>query len=330
MNKAYRVAVVGATGMVGETFVKVLQERKFPVGSIAFFASERSIGKTIAFHGQDYPVEVLNASSFDRGFDFCLFSAGGETSLKFAPIAKEKGAVVIDNSSAWRMYPEIPLVVPECNGPVLKKQDRIIANPNCSTIQSVVPLKVIDDLFKLKRVIYNSYQAVSGSGYKGVFDLEKGTKGEKPSFYARPIYDNCFPHIDDFLENGYTKEEKKMMEETRKILGLPNLFVTATCVRIPVTIGHSVSIHVECQKPIDLDLLKEQFKSHPGIVFYDGKSYPTPIDARGNDLVHVGRVRLDRKEDHSLNLWVVADNVRKGAATNAIQIAEYMIKEGLI
>ncbi len=329
MNRRYRVAVVGATGMVGETFIKVLQERAFPISKIAFFASSRSVGKTIDFQGNTYPVFELTEHSFDEGFDFALFSAGGETSLKFAPIAAQKGAVVIDNSSAWRMKKEIPLVVPECNGDILTKEHTLIANPNCSTIQSVVPLKVIDDLFGLKRVIYSSYQAVSGSGYKGVFDLERGKKGEAPNFYAKPIYENCFPHIDDFLDSGYTKEEKKMMDETRKILNLPDLSVTATCVRIPVMVGHSVSMNVECVRPIDLDLLKKAFQEHQGIVFYDGKSYPTPKDVAGDDLVHVGRLRRDESTHHALNLWVVADNVRKGAATNAIQIAEHMIKEGL-
>jgi aspartate-semialdehyde dehydrogenase len=330
MSKHYRVAVVGATGMVGETFVRVLQERQFPISEISFFASQRSVGKTIDFLGKTYPVEALTEQSFDRGFDFALFSAGGETSLKFAEIAASRGAVVIDNSSAWRMKPGIPLIVPECNGLILSKTDKIIANPNCSTIQSVVPLKVIDDLFGLKRVIYSSYQAVSGSGYKGVFDLERGKKGEAPTFYPKPIYENCFPQIDDFLDSGYTKEEKKMIEETRKILGKPALPVTATCVRIPVLVGHSVSINVECEQQVDLNVLRQAFKDHTGIIYYEGKSYPTPQDAAGNDLVHVGRLRLDESKDHALNLWVVADNVRKGAATNAIQIAEYMIKEALI
>lgn len=330
MNRMYKVAVVGATGMVGETFIRVLQERQFPISDIAFFASARSVGKTISFQGVSYAVEELTESSFDRGFDFALFSAGGETSKRFAPIAAAKGAVVIDNSSAWRMDPSIPLIVPECNGAILSNHETIIANPNCSTIQSVVPLKVIDDLFGLKRVIYSTYQAVSGSGYKGVFDLERGKKGESPQFYQRPIYDNCFPHIDDFLDSGYTKEEKKMIDETRKILGKPNLFVTATCVRIPVPIGHSVSMNVECEKEVNIEQLKRALMEHQGIVFYEGKNYPTPMDASGNDFVHVGRLRKDESRDHAIHLWVVADNVRKGAATNAIQIAEYMIKEELI
>lgn len=330
MKKGYRIAVVGATGMVGETFIKVLQERQFPIDDISFFASKRSVGKMIEFKEKMYPVLELNEHSFDSGYDFALFSAGGETSLKYAPIAASQGAVVIDNSSAWRMNPAISLIVPECNGNMLSKSDRIIANPNCSTIQSVVPLKVIDDLFGLKRVIYSSYQAVSGSGYKGLFDLDRGKRGESPQFYPKQIYDNCFPHIDDFLDTDYTKEEKKMIEETRKILGKSTLAVTATCVRIPVPMGHSVSINVECERQIDLDLLKGTFKNHSGIVFYDGKSYPTPLDASGTDLVHVGRLRVDSSAKHALNLWVVADNVRKGAATNAIQIAEHMIKEGLI
>ncbi len=328
--KKYKIAVVGATGMVGQTFIKVLEDRKFPVSEVVFFASKRSAGSKVLFNGLDYVVEELDESSFDQGFDFALFSAGGETSLKFAPIAASKGVVVIDNSSAWRMKEDIKLVVPEVNSHVLTKDDLIIANPNCSTIQSVVPLHVINELFGLKRVIYSTYQAVSGSGYKGVMDLKNGYENIAPVFYKKPIFDNCFPHIDDFLDNGYTKEEKKMMDETRKILGLSDLNVSATCVRIPVTVGHSVSMNVECIKPIDMSQLTTAFKNHKDIVFYEGTNYPTPKDVDGNDLVHVGRLRKDLSAENGIHLWAVADNVRKGAATNAIQIAEYLIKENLI
>ena len=328
--KKYSVAVVGATGMVGQTFIQVLEDRKFPVSKIVFFASKRSAGSQVSFQGLNYVVEELDENSFDQGFDFALFSAGGETSLKFAPIAASKGVVVIDNSSAWRMKDHIQLVVPEVNRHVLTKSDVIIANPNCSTIQSVVPLHVISELFGLKRVIYSTYQAVSGSGYKGVMDLNNGYENKPNTFYKKPIFDNCFPHIDDFLENGYTKEEKKMMDETRKILNLKDLSVSATCVRIPVTVGHSVSMNVECIKPIDMSLLINAFKNHKDIIFYEGNDYPTPKEAQGNDLVHVGRLRKDLSTENGIHLWVVADNVRKGAATNAIQIAEHLIKENLI
>ncbi|MDO9629608.1 MAG: aspartate-semialdehyde dehydrogenase [Acholeplasmataceae bacterium] len=330
MNKEYRVAVVGATGMVGQTFIQVLQDRNFPISKITFFASKRSAGSTVFFRGLDYVVEELTESSFDQCFDFALFSAGGETSLKFAPIAANKGVVVIDNSSAWRMKDNIKLVVPEVNSHVLKKGDLIIANPNCSTIQSVVPLQVIHELFTVKRVIYSTYQAVSGSGYKGVMDLKNGYEHKAPEFYKKQIFDNCFPHIDDFLDSGYTKEEKKMMDETKKIMGLPNLLVSATCVRIPVTVGHSVSMNVECEKPIDLIQLSKAFDANSNIVFYEGTHYPTPLDVAGNDLVHVGRLRKDLSTENGIHLWAVADNIRKGAATNAIQIAEYLIKENLV
>ncbi|PKK99238.1 MAG: aspartate-semialdehyde dehydrogenase [Tenericutes bacterium HGW-Tenericutes-2] len=330
MNKKYKVAVVGATGMVGLTFIKVLEERNFPLSEIVFFASTRSAGSKVSFNGAEYVVEELTENSFDQGFDFALFSAGGDTSLKFAPIAASKGVVVIDNSSAWRMKDHIKLVVPEVNADVLTNKDLIIANPNCSTIQSVVPLHVIHELFTLKRVIYSTYQAVSGSGYKGVMDLKNGYQNKAPEFYKKQIFDNCFPHIDDFLDNGYTKEEKKMMDETRKILGLPNLLVSATCVRIPVTVGHSVSMNVECEKPIDMNLLIQAFQANKDIVYYEGNNYPTPKDVDGNDLVHVGRLRIDLSTENGIHLWAVADNVRKGAATNAIQIAEYLIKENLV
>lgn len=330
MNKSYKVAVVGATGLVGKTINQVLIERKFPVSDIVFFASKRSAGSKVVFRDRTYVVEELTETSFDQGFDVALFSAGSDTSLKYAPIASSKGAIVIDNSSAFRMEKEYKLVVPEVNPHVLTKQDRIIANPNCSTIQSVIPLFVIHKLFTIKRVIYSTYQAVSGSGYKGLKDLENGLADKEHEFYQKQIFNNCFPHIDHFLEDGYTKEERKMMDETKKILGLPNLNVTATCVRIPVTVGHSVSINVECEKPIDLDEVIQTFKKQDQIKFYEGHDYPTPLDVVGNDLVHIGRLRKDMSVNYGLHLWVVADNIRKGSATNAVQIAEYLVKEGLM
>lgn len=328
--RTYKIAVVGATGMVGQTFIKVLEERNFPIKDIVFLASEKSLGKTIDFKGHTYEVKVLNPLSFDEGFDIALFSAGGETSRIYAPIAASKGVKVIDNSSEWRMKKDIKLIVPEVNKEVLRKEDFIIANPNCSTIQSVVPLKVIHDLFTITRVIYSSYQAVSGSGYKGMMDLERGKKGEQNTFYPKPIYENVIPHIDTFLASGYTKEEQKMVDETKKILNLPKLKVSATCVRVPVQVGHSVSMYVETSKHIDLSLLASTFHHHPDIILHEKEDYPTPLDVAGEDKVHVGRLRIDQDEPNGVHLWVVADNVRKGAATNAIQIAEHLIKEDLL
>ncbi|MGL4867351.1 MAG: aspartate-semialdehyde dehydrogenase, partial [Cetobacterium sp.] len=240
----YNIAIVGATGLVGGTFLKVLEERDLPINKLYVFASARSAGKEIIFKGKKLIIEELTENSFDREIDIALFSAGGDISKKFAPIASEKGVIVIDNSSAWRMDKNVPLVVPEVNPEEIFKNNGIIANPNCSTIQSVVPLKVIDDLYTIKRVVYSTYQAVSGSGIKGIEDLENGLKGEKPKNYPHPIVNNCLPHIDSFLENGYTKEEEKMINETRKILGKENLPITATCVRVPVVNGHSVSINI--------------------------------------------------------------------------------------
>lgn len=325
--KTYDIAVVGATGLVGKTFIEVLQSRKFPVGKIVFFASKRSEGKQVIFHNEIYAVNVLDKHSFDEHFDFAIFSAGSEASKIYAPIAASKHITVIDNSSAFRQDINIPLVVPEVNGYAIKENDYLIANPNCSTIQSVVPIKIIDDLFDIKRIVYQTYQAVSGSGYKGLEDLENGKQGIAPKTYPVDIYNNVLPHIDVMLDNGYTKEEVKMIEETKKILN-KDVLVTATCVRVPVTFGHSVSINIETHQPIDIKLLEERFKASKDIVYQMG-SYPTVLDAQGKDEVFVGRLRIDQSVEHGINLWVVADNIRKGAATNTIQIAEYMIKEGL-
>jgi len=327
--KKFKIAVVGATGMVGRTFLAVLEERNLPISEIFFFASSKSAGKTITFKGKDYIVEELTENSFDRGIDIALFSAGAGTSLKFAPIAAEKGCVVIDNSSAWRMDPKVPLVVPEVNPEDIKWNNGIIANPNCSTIQAVVALKPLQMKYGLKRVIYSTYQSVSGAGMGGFMDLENGIKGEAPTKFIYPIAGNCIPHIDVFMENGYTKEEIKMMAETRKILNLPNLKVTATTVRVPVFYSHSESINVELEKPFDLDELKQELKSFPGIIVQDDPSnnlYPMPITAAGKDEVFVGRIRRDESVDNGVNLWVVADNIRKGAATNAVQIAQKLIE----
>jgi aspartate-semialdehyde dehydrogenase len=331
MSKKVNVAVVGATGKVGETFIKVLQERNFPVDKIYFFASAKSAGKEIEFAGKKYKVEELTEQSFDdKEIELALFSAGGGTSKKFAPIAASKGIKVIDNSSQWRMYDDIALIVPEVNFDDLEKySSNIISNPNCSTIQSVLPLRVLDEKFKIKRIIYSTYQAVSGSGYKGVRDLEEGIKGNPPTNYPHPIFNNCLPHIDDFLDNGYTKEEEKMINETRKILSKPDLKVTATTVRVPVFNSHSVSINIEFEKSFEMSEIFEELSKVENLVIVDdvkNNKYPMPIDATGTDYVYVGRIRRDFSVENGINLWTVADNVRKGAASNAIQIAEKLFQ----
>lgn len=328
--KKYNVAIVGATGLVGTTFLQVLAERDFPIENLYLMASAKSAGKEIEYRGKKVIVEELTENSFDKQIDFALFSAGGGTSLKFAPIAAAKGVVVIDNSSAWRMDENVPLVVPEVNPDAAFRHKGIIANPNCSTIQSVVPLKVLDDLFTIKRVVYSTYQAVSGSGLKGIADLENGIKGEAPTNYPHPIAFNCLPHIDVFLDNGYTKEEEKMVKETRKILEKPELRVTATCVRVPVMHGHSVSCNLEFEKPFDLEEVRKAFGNAKGVILQDDTSknqYPMPLTAAGTDEVYVGRIRRDDSIENGLNIWIVADNIRKGAASNAVQIAELLISK---
>ena len=326
----YNIAIVGASGLVGGTFLKVLEERDLPIDNLYLFASARSAGKEVTFKGKTLVIEELTENSFDRKIDIALFSAGGDISKKFAPIASEKGVVVVDNSSAWRMDETVPLVVPEVNPEDIFKNKGIIANPNCSTIQSVVPLKVINDLYGIKRVVYSTYQAVSGSGIKGIEDLERGLRGEAPKNYPHPIVNNCLPQIDSFLENGYTKEEEKMINETRKILGNWELPVTATCVRVPVMNGHSVSINVELEREANIEELKAKFREFDGITLEDdvqNSVYPLAASATGKDDVFVGRIRKDFSIQNGLNLWVVADNIRKGAATNAIQIAEVLMKK---
>jgi aspartate-semialdehyde dehydrogenase len=326
----YNVAIVGASGLVGGTFLKVLEERDLPIENLYLFASARSAGKEVNFKGKTLIIEELTEESFDRPIDIALFSAGGDISKKFAPIASKKGVVVVDNSSAWRMDENVPLVVPEVNPEDIFKHNGIIANPNCSTIQSVVPLKVIDDLYGIKRVVYSTYQAVSGSGIKGIEDLERGLRGEEPKTYAHAIVNNCLPHIDSFLDNDYTKEEEKMINETRKILNKKDLPVTATCVRVPVLNGHSVSINVELEREPNLEELKDKFRKTEGVVLEDdvkNNIYPLSAKSTGRDEVFVGRLRKDYSIEKGLNLWVVADNIRKGAATNAVQIAEILMKK---
>ena len=335
--KNYKLAIVGATGVVGRTVLQVLQERNLPISKYVFFASKKSGGKTIHFMGEDFLVQELTESSFDEGFDYAIFSAGGSTSLKYAPIAVSKGCIVIDNSSAFRMEPDVPLVVPEVNPDVIKNHHGIIANPNCSTIQAMPVLKPLEDNYKIKRIIYSTYQAVSGAGQKGINDLENGiinyvhynsleTPLEK---FPHPIFNNCLPHIDVFLDNGYTKEEEKMINETRKILGRSDIKITATTVRVPVFNSHSESINVELENSFELSDIISLLKRSPNVVVQDDlihNIYPLAANVSGNDEVFVGRIRRDFSIENGLNLWVVADNIRKGAATNAIQIVENLIE----
>ena len=328
--KIYKLALVGATGLVGVTARKVLEEKKLPISEYAFFSSNKSAGTKINFLGKEYTVRELKEDSFDEGFDFAIFSAGGETSKKYSPIAASKGCTVVDNSSAFRMDENVPLVVPEVNSYDIKSNNGIIANPNCSTIQAVVALKPLDDKYKIKRIVYSTYQAVSGAGKSGVDDLENGLKGISPKKFPHPIVNNCLPHIDVFEENGYTKEEIKMINETRKILGKPDLKITATTVRVPVINSHSESINVEFERDFILRDIYEIYSKSKGIIVQDNVAeniYPMPITAEGYDEVFVGRIRRDYSVRSGLNLWVVADNVRKGAATNAIQIMEEMMNK---
>lgn len=323
----YNVAIVGATGNVGRKFLEILEERNFPVKELYLFASKRSAGKTLKFKGEDILVEELcEANIENKKIDFALFSAGGSVSLEFAPIFAKHGAVVIDNSSAWRMDKEVPLVVPEVNPEDVKWHKGIIANPNCSTIQAMVALKPLYDKYGIKRIVYSTYQAVSGAGIQGILDLQEGTTKKFPY----PILGNVIPHIDVFLDNGYTKEEIKMIEETKKILHDDTLRITATTVRVPVLNSHSESINVELNSEFELENVIDLFNNSKGIIVHDdveNLKYPTPLELSGKDEVFVGRIRRDFSLDNGLNLWVVADNIRKGAALNAIQIAEILINE---
>jgi aspartate-semialdehyde dehydrogenase len=307
---------------------------KLPISEYVFMASEKSAGTKIEFMGKEYEVRELKEDSFDEGFDFAVFSAGGGTSKKFSPIAASKGCIVVDNSSAFRMDEDVPLVVPEVNPDDIWRNHGIIANPNCSTIQAVVPLKVLDDKYKIKRIVYSTYQAVSGAGKNGIEDLkngideyENGTTYELQKF-NHPIFNNCLPHIDVPLENGYTKEEEKMINETRKILNRPDLPVTATCVRVPVFNSHSESINVEFENNFDLQELIQSLKDAKGVIVendLENNVYPLAENATGHDEVFVGRIRRDFSVQNGINFWVVADNIRKGAASNALQIVEYII-----
>ena len=326
--KKFNVAVVGATGMVGNKFLEVLTERKLPVENYYLFASKKSAGKEIDFMGKKHTVIELNDDNIAKlkgKLDFALFSAGGSVSAEFAPKFVKIGAVVVDNSSQWRMDENVPLVVPEVNPEDIKRHNGIIANPNCSTIQAMVALKPLYDAYGIKRIIYSTYQAVSGAGVKGYTDL-KENKTEK---FPYPILNNMLPHIDVFTENGYTKEELKMVNETRKILHDKKLKVTATTVRVPVFYGHSESINVELKKSTTREDVMKLYASAPGIVLQDdvkNNIYPMPINAENKDEVFVGRIRMDDSVKSGVNIWVVADNIRKGAATNAVQILELLMQ----
>jgi aspartate-semialdehyde dehydrogenase len=328
-----KVAVVGATGLVGRTMMKILEERAFPVDELIPVASQKSVGKEVEFRGHKHKV-VSMMDAIAAKPHIALFSAGGSTSLEWAPKFAEVGTVVIDNSSAWRMDKTKKLVVPEVNAHVLTKDDKIIANPNCSTIQMVVALNPLHKKYKVKRIVVSTYQAVTGTGQKGVAQLmneRNNIKGDQA--YPHRIDMNILPHIDVFLENGYSKEEMKMVNETKKIMGDDSIRVTATTVRVPVLGGHSEAVNVEFEKDFNLDEVKALFSSAEGIVLVDDLSknqYPMPMHSEGKDEVFVGRLRRDESQPNTLNMWVVADNLRKGAATNAIQIAEYLLKQGLI
>lgn len=327
-EKRYTVAVVGATGMVGRTMIQVLEERKFPVRRLVPFASARSAGTVLPFGGADVTVQALTEEALrGAGAQFALFSAGASVSRAFAPVAASEGAIVVDNSSAFRMDPAVPLVVPEVNPQAVHRHGGIIANPNCSTIQMVVALKPLHDAFGIRRIVVSTYQSVTGAGQRGCDQLMAEVHGETAPVQKFPhrIAFNCIPHIDTFEENGYTHEEMKMMRETVKIMGDPGIRVTATCVRVPVTGGHSESVNIECAREVSADEARAILRRAPGVTLVDNPArdcYPMPADAAGRDQVFVGRIRRDPTVLNGLSLWIVSDNLRKGAATNAVQIAE--------
>jgi len=333
-KEKYIVAVVGATGAVGNEMIYTLEQRDFPVEKLRLFASERSVGKKLEYKGREIAVEALTEDCF-KGIDIALFSAGGSRSEKWAPVAASSGCVVVDNSSQWRMDPEVPLVVPEVNPDDIKKHKGIIANPNCSTIQMVVVLKPIHDAARIKRVVVSTYQAVSGTGKKAMDELMEQSRAilnfKEPQIqvYPHQIAFNILPHIDVFLENGYTKEEMKMVNETKKIMGDDSIQVTATTVRVPVFKGHAESLNIQTEKKLTPNEARAVLSQAPGIVVYDAPEkniYPMPIDVADKDETYVGRIREDDTVEYGLNMWIVADNLRKGAALNAVQIAEKLIE----
>lgn len=327
--RSYNIAVVGATGLVGRKMIQILEERRFRVGTIKLLASEESIGKEIEFQGKIHKVQHLNETSF-VGMDFALFSAGAAVSKDYAPVAVKAGCLVIDNSSAFRMDPAVPLVVPEVNRHMIFHHKGIISNPNCSTIQMVVPLKPIHDRYGVKRVVVATYQSVTGAGQRGVDQLNNELAHRAGAMkFTHQIAMNVIPQVDIFLSDGYTKEEHKLVYETKKIMGDDAIRITATCVRVPVYGGHSEAVHVECEKEFSLDDVKALLSKAPGVVVQDepeNNLYPMPVTAWEKDAVFVGRIRRDETVPHGLAMWIVADNLRKGAATNAVQIAEEYIK----
>ncbi len=336
--KTFNIAIVGATGLVGQEFMKILQERRFPVGNLRLLASDRSAGRRMTYNGAEFVVEETAATSF-KGIDLALFSAGAEISTYFAPLAAKAGAVVVDNSAAWRMDETVPLVVPEVNPDDLAKHRGIIANPNCSTIQMVVALNPIHKVNPIKRIIVDTYQAVAGTGALAMEELSAQSrqvlegKAVVPHIYPHQIAFNLLPEIDVFLDNGYTREEWKMVNETRKIMHAPHIAISATCVRVPVYIGHSEAIHIELTNRLTAEQARQLLVGAPGVALLDDPSvslYPTPWMAAGQDQVWVGRIREDNSHANGLALWVVSDNVRKGAALNAIQIAEILLERGML
>ena len=328
-----KIAIVGATGMVGAVMLKVLAERKFPVTAIIPVASEKSIGKEIEFKGKKFSVVGIQ-TAIDMKADIAIFSAGGDTSLEWAPKFAEAGITVIDNSSAWRMNPSNKLIVPEINASILSDKDKIIANPNCSTIQMVMVMSPLHEKYKIKRVVISTYQSITGTGVKAVQQLENeknGVDGEMA--YPYPINQNCLPHCDVFEENGYTKEEMKLVNEPKKILGDVSFNITATAVRVPVVGGHSEAINIEFENDFDLGEVRKLLHETDGITLQDNpdtNTYPMPIYAKDKDAVFVGRIRRDESQPNTINMWVVTDNLRKGAATNAVQIAEYLVEHKLV
>jgi len=326
--KDFTCAIVGASGMVGGMFIKILEERALPITKLHLFGSARSAGQVLKFRGQDIVIEELTPTVFDRGIDFALFAVDSDISKKYAPIAANTGCIVIDNSSAWRMTYNVPLVVPEVNETALDTHDGVIANPNCCAVPAAVALKPLLDTYGLKRVVISTYQSVSGAGVGGMTDLKNTLEGKPPQHFLYPIANNIIPHIDTFHEDGYTGEEKKLMAEICKILGMPTLQITATTVRVPVEYGHSLSMNVTLENEFELNDVKNILAKAPGVVLQDdtaAQRYPMPYTAAGTDDVYVGRIRRDDSFPNTLNLWVVADNTRKGAATNAVQILEKLI-----
>ncbi len=331
---SFKVAVVGATGLVGSKMIQVLEERNFPISEFIPVASDRSIGKEVRFRGRGYRVVGITQAIAAKPH-IALFSAGSAASMEWAPKFADAGTTVIDNSSAWRMHDDKRLIVPEVNASILKKKDKIIANPNCSTIQMVMALYPLHKKYKIKRIVVSTYQSVTGTGIRAVEQLMSERKGLKdfPMAYAYPIDLNVIPHIDSFLENGYTKEEMKMVNETRKILGDEKIKVTATCVRIPVVGGHSESVNVQFENDFNIDDVRKILNNTKGVKLVDeprANKYPMPLDSHDHDEVLVGRLRKDESQGKTLNMWIVADNLRKGAATNAVQIAEYLREKKLL